>query len=117
MVVVSSGPGLLKRTMLGSMTPQQPESELMSIVTKGHVEDQALVNHLRPCQCLRTTPCPGPCLSGCLVLPAGTNGLWPMAMSGAVVLWKPFSGVFSMASVATEGYKDARSLASHLIPC
>lgn len=52
-MVSSSGPGLLLRTLSGSMVLQQPGSELMSmtpVTTEGHANGQGLVCYLRPCQ-------------------------------------------------------------------
>lgn len=47
--MVSSRPGILLRTMSGSMALQQPGSESISVapvLTEGHVVDQAVISHL-----------------------------------------------------------------------
>lgn len=107
--MVSSRPELLQRVMYRSVALQQPGSELMSRTPgaiKGHVDDQGLVSHFGPCQCLRivlllrpaeggqcchlepwrhpgTGLCLGPCLGlGRSVAPVATLGLCSCLGSG-----------------------------------
>lgn len=74
--IVTSGPGLLLRTMSESMVLPQPGSVCVDAVvrsnTKGHKNAQGLGCNLRLCWCLMAMPLSGPCQSGWPVMPLGS---------------------------------------------
>lgn len=49
LATVSSRTGLLQRAMSGFVALEPPGFDLMSVLTKSHVDDQGLVGHLGLC--------------------------------------------------------------------